>query len=316
MLSRPIIYFFLLLINPLWIRGESHSINLLLDWTHNPLHIPLYVGQENGYFSEEGISLTILENVEKSNTLSSLQEGQADIVISYMPNVIRLKNSAVKVIGILVDQPLRALIFREETPLFSLFDLQDKYLGGSVKGLTTQIVCGALARHGIIFKDILPLQHSLLDTLQTNQVDAGVGAFWNIEPIEFSYKGLKTRFFRLSDFLDYSYDELIFVCRSETITQSPALAKSFQRALQKSICFCQEHPQEAFTLYQKIVGLTSEEKEWQTHSWQLTYPLFCRGQRADLLRWKAFYEWIKEQGFISDSCDIESLLIPLIDQSP
>lgn len=301
------IFLLLLLVSfQFFLHGEQKSATLLLDWTHNPLHIPLYVGQELGFFQEADTPLTLIENTNKENTLNALQNQQANLVISYMPNTLRAASQAdLKVVGILVDKPLRAVIFKRETPIYSLKDLNNKRLGGSSTALTARYLVHLLKKQEIELKEIKPLRNSIQEDLKQDVIDAAIGAFWNIEPLQFAQEGFSSRFIRLADCEGLSYDELIIVCQAEWIVKYPGWASRFQEALQKSINFCQNNPDLAFTIYQSVL---SPIEAWERTSWGQTFPLFSSTQQVDRIRWSTFQEWMKGEGIVQQEESFEPLI--------
>ncbi|CUI16733.1 hypothetical protein PNK_1116 [Candidatus Protochlamydia naegleriophila] len=301
---------FLLATFKMFLHCEQKPATLLLDWAHNPLHIPLYVGQELGFFQSANTPLTLIENVDKANTLNALHNQQADLVISYMPNTIRAASQMdLKVVGILVNKPLRAVIFKRDAHIYSINDLNNKRLGGSPAALTARYLVHLLKKQGIQLKEISPLRGSIQEELEHDVIDAAIGAFWNIEPLQFKQEGFPTRFIRLADCGNLPYDELIIVCQTEWIAKQPEWASRFQEALQKSINFCQSNPDLAFTIYQRLL---SPVETWERASWELTFPLFSPNQQVNRLQWSTFQVWMKGEGIVGE----EELLGPLIEFLP
>ncbi|WP_068470965.1 ABC transporter substrate-binding protein [Candidatus Protochlamydia phocaeensis] len=287
----------------------DESASLLLDWTRNPLHLPLYVGQQQGFFLEQGIDLAIQENAEKINTLTALREKKIDIALSYMPNVIRESaHGDIQIIGLLVDQPLRAILFKEESPIYTLCDLHQKRLGVPHHGLTTHYVSSLLAKQGIQFKEITLIKHSTLADLSAEKVDAVLGVFWNIEPIQYVHQGFPMRFIKLADCAGPSYDELVFICCSDWIESRSGFAYRFQAALQKSLAFCREHPGLAFDIYSSLFSALQEKEPWQEASWKQTHLLFASEQVIKREKWHGFMEWMKAEGLIKDAHTLNLLL--------
>lgn len=289
-----------------FLHSEQEPATLLLDWTHNPLHIPLYVGQELGFFHSTDTPLVLVENTNKENTLHALHTQQTDLVISYMPNTIRAASQMdLKVVGILVDQPLRAVIFKKDAPIESINDLNNKCLGGSPTALTARYLVHLLKEQGVRLKEIKPLTNPIQEELKCDVIDAAIGAFWNIEPLQFAHEGFATRFIRLADCGDLAYDELIIVCQTEWITKQPEWASRFQEALQKSIHFCQSYPDLAFNIYQRLFPSI---ESWEKNAWKLTAPLFSSTQQANRTRWSIFQKWMKEEGMIGQEETVNSLI--------
>ena len=67
--------------------GSPQTVSLQLDWTPNTNHIGIYVALANGWYEEAGIDLEILPYGD-TNPDTLVANGQADVAVSFPPNVI------------------------------------------------------------------------------------------------------------------------------------------------------------------------------------------------------------------------------------
>lgn len=64
----------------------QYAIDFMLDWTPNTNHIGLYVAQEQGYFNDAGVSVTILPTAT-AGAESSIENGITDAGFTTLSNV-------------------------------------------------------------------------------------------------------------------------------------------------------------------------------------------------------------------------------------
>ena len=86
--------------------GDS-SISFMLDWTPNTNHIGLYVAQELGYFSDEGVNVTILPTAQ-AGAETSVENGVADVGFTTLSNVaaFNAQGANLKMVFDLTQQPV------------------------------------------------------------------------------------------------------------------------------------------------------------------------------------------------------------------
>lgn len=65
----------------------NDKMTVLLDWFVNPDHGPLIVAQEKGYFADAGLEVEIVAPADPSAPPKLVAAGQADIAISYQPQL-------------------------------------------------------------------------------------------------------------------------------------------------------------------------------------------------------------------------------------
>ncbi len=281
---------------------QKESINqktrLVLDWAPNPSHVPLYVGLAKGFFDEEGISLQIQKLQDISQATTFLLLDQCELALGYMPHTIRAhsKGADIVPIGILIDQPLNALIFREGEGIHSPKDLNGKkwgYCSGS--GTSANILNALLHNLHLNPSEKLNVSVDLVSSLGRNQVDVIYGGYWNIETEHLRSQGIPTSYFTLTDLGFPTYYELIVLAKGESPYAQEKFTQLFQRALQRSIDYAMTNPKEAFAIYSRAQPDKSQQTlEWEERAWNLTLPVLAKEQTFSAEIWKDFEEWLKK----------------------
>jgi NitT/TauT family transport system substrate-binding protein len=290
---------------------KKRQVNILLDWWPNPIHIPLFIGVEKGFFAEQGINLNIIKSPDVPESISYLISKRADLAVYYMPNLIKAgqRTKELQVIGVLIDQPLRAFIFREESEIDTPYDLQGKIIGANPEGFFGAYIRGAVEKWGVQFAEIKKLQFDPVAALMTRTVDVISGVFWNVEPELMRARGIPCGYFKVQEFGVPSFDELIFISRRDFLKNNPTIATRFRHAVMESIRYCKAHPDEAFAIYSSLHPDKSEDTNtWEKKCWEITYPLYPEEQNISEEKWVNFYKWLIENDLIKFDYDVRTLL--------
>ncbi len=197
------------------------------------------------------------------------------------------QGAPLKVVGVLFKEPLNALIYRNESGIESAADLRGKVIGYSLGGFDEAFISAM----NLPLAGTRNVNFDLVSSLGTGQVDAVFGAFWNIECVHLQHLGVSTGHLPLSTFGIPNYYELILLAKQGSRDWS-----GVPRALQRSIDWCKQHPEEAFDIYAEAnpdKSLTT--LEWEREAWTVTYPRLASGQNLDSDCFRAFHSWLRAQ---------------------
>lgn len=287
------------------------TTKILLDWWPNPVHIPLYVAAKQGFFREQGLHVEILSVSEPPQALLFLATGRADVVLHSGPNTLQALqvHPDLRWVGTLVDRPLRGLCCLKESRICSPCQLNGRVLGGNPEGLITAYLRSAMQTQGIAFREVKKISWDAPTALLTRAVDVVAGIYWNVEPIQMAAQGIDTQTFRIEEFGVPSYEEIILVTRADNLESKPALRQQIRRALAQAICWSQEHPEQAFDIYQQALPYKSSRVlDWELRAWTETVPLLARSQIPQIERWQGFKSWMVEHGLIREELNLQAFL--------
>jgi len=227
------------------------KMRVLLDWFVNPDHGPLIIAQENGYFADVGLEVEIIAPADPSAPPKLVAAGQADIAISYQPQLhLQIAEGLPLIrVGTLVATPLNCLLSLEDGPIKTLADLKGKKVGYSVAGVEEALLTGMLARHNVKFSDIdlINVNFSLSPALMSGQVDAVIGAFRNFELNQMDIEGVAGRCFYLEEEGIPSYDELIYVANPDRMDLDKI--RRFIGATELATQFIINNPQKSWEIF-------------------------------------------------------------------
>ena len=295
-----------LLGNSVLMAGEK--LSLMLDWFPNVDHLPIYVAKEKGYFSDQGIEVTIISPSETSDALKLAASGNMDLAVSYQPQTIIAADNGlpIKVVAPLVVHPLTTLLFLEGKGIKNPSDLSHKKIGYTVPGLMDVL----LEAFAVINKiqDYTPVNvgFTILPALVSNKVDAVMGPFKTYETVGMAQHGYKAQFFELEKWGIPDYEELIFVCGEKILEEKPAAVKGFVKAIEKAFAYTKSHPEDALATY--LSAVPQADKKIETQAFELTRPYFAVKTGHNLDKWQAFADFALEYNLIKNKVDAASLI--------
>ncbi|ANH78804.1 ABC transporter substrate-binding protein [Candidatus Chlamydia sanziniae] len=273
---------------PLWKKTKPGpkqknltSLSLLLDWTPNPNHIPLYVGLAQGFFQDQGIDLRIQKNTDSSSVVPHILFEQVDMALYHAFGILKtsIKGMPIQIIGRLVDSSLQGFLYRAGDSITKFEDLNNKVLGVCLNNSRNlSALLETLRIRGVVPSEVKNVSADLISPILLKKIDFLYGAFYNIEGVKLATLGMPMKCF-LSDTYGMPTGPQLLVCAKKgTKATEPEIALAFQKALEKSIVFSREHPKDAFDLYTKATAHTLKPIDSEYLQWQKTLPLLAQSQ--------------------------------------
>ncbi|WP_319517967.1 ABC transporter substrate-binding protein [uncultured Martelella sp.] len=292
--------------------AANDKLDVILEWYVNPDHAPLVVAQQQGYFEDEELDVTLVPPADPSMVPRMVAAGRADIGVHYQPNLY-LDHAAgidIKRFGTLVSTPLNTLTVMADGPVQSLSDLKGRKIGFSVAGIEETVVSAMLESTGLSRDDItlVNVNFALTQSLLSGQVDATIGAFRNFELTQMAIEGEEGRaFFPEEDGVPV-YDELIYVTRSELL-EDDRLPR-FLDAVERATIFITNHPDEAWGLFAE--AYPDLDDELNRAAFADTVARFAKSPAAfDAGRYQRFGAFMAANGLIEEAPAVSEISVSL-----
>src|SRR4051795_1248569 len=108
--------------------AQPASLNLALDFYVNPDHAGIYMALDGGYFRDAGLDVHPRVPSDPSAPIKQVAAGQADLAISYEPEVMLARDQGLDVVAVasLVAEPLTSLIWLGDSGIQSVSGLVGK----------------------------------------------------------------------------------------------------------------------------------------------------------------------------------------------
>ena len=282
------------------------KIKLALDWYPNANHIGLYIAQEKGYFSEEGLEVEMYTPSDPSTVLQTVGAGQDDFGISYQPDILLARAQGVPVVSIagMVQHPLNSLMSLESSGIVRPGQLKGKKVGypgipTNEPLLRTMLKADGLA--GLEDVELVNVGFNLGPSLISGQVDAVVGAYWTHESILLENQGHKVNVMRMEDWGVPDYYELMIVTSESKAKDDMATLTKFLRAVRRGYEDAMDDPQKGVDTL--VAGTKDEiDEAVDRPGADLLVPLWKPQRGAfgnqDIARWENFTKWMQDAGLL------------------
>ena len=233
--------------------GEEKLTKVTLnEVAHSIFYAPQYVAIEEGYFSEEGLDLTLITGFGADKVLTALISGEADIgFMGAEASIYAYQEGATDPVVNFAQLTQRAgnfLVAREEMPDFKWEDLKDKKVLGGRKGGMPEMVFEYILKQN----DLDPQKDLSID--QSIDFGATAAAFTGddsadftveFEPSATALEKQGTGYVVASLGVDSGYVPYTsYSAKTSYMKKNPDIMQKFTNALQKGMDYVQSHTPE------------------------------------------------------------------------
>lgn len=278
--------------------ASAQELTLMLDWFPNIDHLPIYVAQEKGLFKEKGLEVEIISPSETADGLKLAASGNVDMAVSYEPQTIIAASAGldVKVIGRLVEHPLTTLLFLKNKGIKSPKDLEGKKIGYTVPGLMDVMLKAFMSINGVKDYEAINVGFTIVPALVAGNVDAVMGPFKTYETVTMAHQNIEADYFELEKWGIPDYEELIFVCGTNTLAQKGESLNKFIQAVEAAAAYVRKNPEDALKIY--LAALPEADARVETDAFTLTLPFYATAGGSDATAWQRFADFSLKHGLI------------------
>jgi ABC-type nitrate/sulfonate/bicarbonate transport system substrate-binding protein len=112
-------------------NGKLTPVTLVLDWTPNTNHSGFYLAEENGFYKDNGLDVTIIEPGADGG-LAQLAAGNAQFVVSVAESLLPARAAGAKIVSVasIIQHNTSSLIVPKDRGIARPKDLEGKTYGG------------------------------------------------------------------------------------------------------------------------------------------------------------------------------------------
>jgi NitT/TauT family transport system substrate-binding protein len=243
--------------------GDLDEVTIGLTYVPNIQFAPFYVAIDQGYYEDEGLSVTLNHHAAGSDQYGALVAGQEDMMMAGGDEVLQVRAQDVDIVYVAEvyrKYPV-ALIVPADSDIASVNDLAGKKVGVPGEYGANYIGLLALLETAGMTKDDVQVESvgfTQAQALLTNQVDAIMG-YINNEPIQLQKEGMETRTFPVSDAMPLISNGL--VAMSGYLDENPDQAKAIVEATLKGVQFAIDNPEETVEISKSFVPTLEDEQQ-------------------------------------------------------
>lgn len=285
---------------------------------------PIYVGQQAGFFKEEGLEVDIRYASGAAQATQLAAAGQADVaMITVEPSINGYeKGIRGKIVFATNNHLIYYIAVPENSPIQKIEDLKGKKIGVSNFGSSAVPVVRAILRAAGIEPNadtLVPVgvMDQAMAALQSNTVQAlGLfdGIYFGLERAGYKFRYIKhPTLATLGNGGIFASDKVIAARRDELC--------AFGRGFAKSVAFMVTNPEAATRMWWTVSpaarrGATDEEAMKNglsetvsiAKTYDLGFPPQVRYGAIDHARFKSYVDLLKQEGVIASAPAIEELI--------
>ncbi|MFT3865945.1 MAG: ABC transporter substrate-binding protein [Solirubrobacterales bacterium] len=289
-------------------EGEPEKLSLDLDYTPNPDHAGIFMAQEEGFFEDAGLEVSINTPTDPSAPLKDVAAGRADLAITYEPEVMLAREEGLDVVAIaaLVNQPLTSLIWLKKSGIKGPANLKGKTV--SYAGISYQqaFLKTILRRAKVPASTVTSVNvgFGLVPSLVSGKADAMLGGYSNVEGVTLQEAGKQPVITPVDELGVPTYDELVFVARRSTLEAEGERIRLFIAALQRGTEAAVASPKKASEAI--LAANSSLEPKLTEAEIEATLPLLENTPEGkpygwmNPQEWEEFGAWMRDEELISN----------------
>jgi len=269
-------------------KTENMSFGTFLG-SSEPYAALVYVAQDQHFFAQNGINLTITDYTSATNALNSALSGQVNLAISseyafVATNV--LKQGNLHIIATIDKSQSVSIVGRKDSGIENKSDLQGKRIG-----LTLQIAPQFYLATFLELNNVNTQNITLVNVPTTEYVPAIVNG--TVDAVVVSESFIPQIEAHLpNDTVMWSAQsgqllDMVVSCTNDWIVQHPELAIRFLRSLDQAGAYVVNHPTQAEAIVQKRLNTTDAymAEIWSNHQFSLSLDQSLVVAMEDESRW-------------------------------
>jgi ABC-type nitrate/sulfonate/bicarbonate transport system substrate-binding protein len=299
--------------SPVWAQGgPPNAVSVALDWTPNTNHTGVFVAQQQGWYTAEGLDVTILPYAEGNAPEGQVAAGQADFGFSFEEGVTaaRAANRPIVSLAAVIQKNTSAFVTLKESGLDRPAKLEGKRYAGFGSPFEEPVIQTVITCDGGPTGSVQNITTNVfgVDVLQAHQADF-VWIFQGWEGVAAQRQGVELNAISPLDYCVPNYYTPVIISSEKMIQQQPDVVKRFMRATSRGYELAITNPDQAADLLVKAAppgsfpdpGLVTQSAEWLA-------PRYKEGQsrwgEQDLQTWTDYPHFMLTSGHLTDASGV------------
>jgi NitT/TauT family transport system substrate-binding protein len=244
-------------------QGDLTPMSLQLNWNPNAEHAPYYLGQQLGYYAEEGIELEILPGTGSGNAVTLVGTGDSPFGVAIADALVLGRAQGVPALStaVLLQENPGVLVSFKEKGIVEPEDIYGKRIALNPQSTGYAFWVAFTEANNLDRSQITEVNVSTaeLPLLIADEVDI-TGALLTNEVVTLLADGYELNMIDYDDYGVSSYGQVL-LSSDDYIAENPDLAQRFVAATLRSWEYTMEHVDEAIAALAEAVPETDVELE-------------------------------------------------------
>lgn len=310
-LRFPVFPLFLCVLLAACAPTAPNKVTLMLDWVPNVNHTGIFVAQQNGYFAEQGLEVTIIQPGEVYAE-QAVAGGAADFGVSFQEQVTLARaNEGAPLVSIaaLIQHNTSGFAARTGEGVQSPTDWAGLRYGSFGSPFESPTLKSLMDCAGGDFVQLQIVEVGFTDPLallSEKQIDLA-WIFYGTQGVAAQRQGLKLDVAMMDEHFDCipDYYTPILITSEKTIAERPAIVRAFLAAVSRGYGFAIDKPDEAATILHAFAPESDLDTLKAGQQW--LSPRY----RAEAARWgeqqpgvwQNYAAWMQTHGIITTPLD-------------
>ena len=281
--------------------AEAEPWRVQLKWYHQFQFAGYYMAEKQGYFADEGLSVSILEGGPGRGPIATVLSGGAEFGVSDAEVLLaRLRGDPIVVTAAVFQHSPYVIMSRADRGIRTPADLIGRTVMVSDDQGAAQLRA-MLTREGIDPATVTFVPHSWnLDDLAAGRVDA-ISAYATVEPFMMRARGLEPSLLRTVDYGIDFYGDTLFTTAA-VAGRAPEEVAALVRAVQRGWNYAFDYPEETIAHILTLPGvqargITAAQLRSEVEAMRsLVLPEFVTIGHMNPDRWRHIAEVFASQG--------------------
>ena len=289
---------------------ELKEVTFVLDWTPNTNHTGLYVAIENGYFSDAGIKVNVVQPPEGGAEML-VGTGKAAFGVSFQDSMLPaiLGDNAIPITAVsaIIAHNTSGVVSRAGEGMTSPKGLEGKKYATWDMPVEKAMMKNVMEKEGADFEKLTLIPSTVTDevsALKSKSVDA-IWIFYAWAGVACEVAELPIDYFSFAQINPaFDYYTPVIIANNDYLSENGDEARAFLDALSKGYQFAVANPEEAGEILIKHNQELESARELVMASQEYLAKEYISDSaywgEIDPARWNAFYAWLSDNGLSSE----------------
>ena len=257
--------------------GGPTAITIVTEWSWpDPLWIPFLVADDQGYYADAGLEVTVQAPPDNSSTAKMLAADQAQVGLSTTSDVVFAVGEGLPVVSVSnMTQSNNWGLFQLGDQPIDVAGLAGKTIGVYEDSWTAAMLPLMLESGGLTMDDVdtVSASGSVIPLLLKGKIDVATEVT-NLGGVEISTSGGGSFTQLLAPEVGAPDTPIwVYVANSNWAAENPDLVTAWLEATRKGIEWASQNPDDAAALFQETYPEAASDNDYDLEAWRASIPL-------------------------------------------